>query len=58
MLDISIQDDFFSAKDLASISNDILFFPSWLTHEVEKNNSQEERIVISFNIELKRRNNG
>ena len=38
--------------------NDILFFPSWLTHEVEKNNSQEERIVISFNIELKRRNNG
>ena len=38
--------------------NDILFFPSWLTHEVEKNNSQKERIVISFNLELKRRNNG
>ena len=37
--------------------NDILFFPSWLQHEVKENNSQEERIVISFNIELKRRNN-
>jgi uncharacterized protein (TIGR02466 family) len=37
--------------------NDILFFPSWLTHEVKKNNSQEERIVISFNLELKRKEN-
>ena len=35
--------------------NDLLFFPSWLNHEVEKNNSNEERIVISFNLELKRR---
>ena len=33
--------------------NDLLFFPSWLGHEVEKNNSNEERIVISFNLELK-----
>ena len=39
-------------------TNDLIFFPSWLNHEVEVNNSQEERIVISFNIELKRRNNG
>jgi len=36
--------------------NDLLVFPSWLQHEVEINNSQEERIVISFNIELKRNN--
>ena len=36
--------------------NDLLIFPSWLQHEVEINNSQEERIVISFNIELKRNN--
>jgi len=34
--------------------NDLLFFPSWLYHEVEENNSQEERIVISFNLELQR----
>jgi len=37
--------------------NDILFFPSWLPHEVRENNSQEERTVISFNIELIRRSN-
>ena len=36
--------------------NDLLVFPSWLQHEVEINNSQEERIVISFNIQLKRNN--
>ena len=37
--------------------NDLLFFPSWLNHEVEENNSHEERIVLSFNLELKRRMN-
>ena len=35
--------------------NDLLFFPSWLNHEVEENNSNEERIILSFNLELKRR---
>jgi uncharacterized protein (TIGR02466 family) len=39
-------------------SNDLILFPSWLSHEVEKNNSTEERIVLSFNLELKRRLNG
>ena len=29
---------------------DLLFFPAYLTHEVLRNNSEEERIVISFNI--------
>ena len=38
--------------------NDLILFPSWLSHEVEKNNSTEERIVLSFNLELKRRLNG
>ena len=29
---------------------DILFFPSWLTHSVDLNNSNEDRITISFNL--------
>jgi len=37
--------------------NDLIFFPSWLNHEVEKNNSNEDRIVLSFNLELQRRMN-
>lgn len=28
----------------------LMFFPSWLEHYVEPNNSDEERIVISFNL--------
>ena len=28
----------------------ILFFPSWLEHDVEENQSNEERISIGFNI--------
>ena len=31
---------------------DLLFFPAYLTHEVLKNNSDNERIVISFNIDI------
>ena len=31
---------------------DLLFFPAYLTHEVLRNNSDEERIVISFNIDI------
>tara|TARA_R100000008_G_C3560485_1_gene155840 strand:+ start:541 stop:879 length:339 start_codon:yes stop_codon:yes gene_type:complete len=37
--------------------NDLIFFPSWLRHEVETNESKEERIVISFNLETKRSEN-
>ena len=31
---------------------DLLFFPAYLTHEVLRNNSDKERIVISFNIDI------
>tara|TARA_Y200000002_G_scaffold41377_1_gene30078 strand:+ start:84 stop:665 length:582 start_codon:yes stop_codon:yes gene_type:complete len=30
--------------------NMLLYFPGWLEHEVESNNSNEERISISFNL--------
>jgi len=33
----------------------LLLFPSYLNHEVEENNSQEDRIVVSFNIHFTRR---
>jgi len=32
------------------IENSLIFFPSWLQHEVQTNNSNEDRVVISFNI--------
>jgi uncharacterized protein (TIGR02466 family) len=31
---------------------DILLFPSWLTHSVKKNRSQEQRISVAFNIDI------
>ena len=30
--------------------NSLIFFPSWLQHEVQINNSDEDRVIISFNI--------
>ena len=33
---------------------DLLIFPSYLHHSVEENMSEEERIVISFNIQILR----
>ena len=33
----------------------LIFFPSYLNHEVEENNSQDDRIIVSFNINFKRR---
>ena len=30
--------------------NALIFFPSWLQHEVKINNSDEDRVVLSFNI--------
>jgi len=32
--------------------NELLLFPYWLVHSVEENNSNEERISISFNINM------
>lgn len=31
---------------------DVILFPSWLNHSVRKNNSQEQRISIAFNIDI------
>jgi ectoine hydroxylase-related dioxygenase (phytanoyl-CoA dioxygenase family) len=31
-------------------TNDVLFFPGWLTHKTEKNLSDEHRYVMSLNI--------
>jgi len=30
--------------------NNLIFFPSWLQHEVQQNNSNQDRIILSFNI--------
>tara|TARA_R100000664_G_scaffold25391_1_gene35368 strand:+ start:599 stop:1192 length:594 start_codon:yes stop_codon:yes gene_type:complete len=30
--------------------NTLIFFPSWLQHEVQFNSSKEDRIILSFNI--------
>ena len=30
--------------------NSLIFFPSWLQHEVQINNSKEDRVILSFNI--------
>ena len=37
--------------------NDLLIFPSWLNHEVEINNSKEDRIMLSFNAKIQRKLN-
>ena len=30
--------------------NSLIFFPSWLQHEVKINSSNEDRVILSFNI--------
>lgn len=35
-------------------AGDLIIFPSWLEHEVDQNNSNEERISIAFNLKLMR----
>jgi len=32
---------------------DLLLFPGYLPHKVAKNESEEDRIVISFNVDVK-----
>ena len=42
--------------EVASIDvseGDLLLFPSYLPHKVGKNESGEDRIVISFNVDIK-----
>ena len=29
---------------------ELIFFPSWLQHEVQENNSNEDRVIMSFNL--------
>ena len=36
--------------DLPPEENSLIFFPSWLQHQVMTNLSQEDRIVLSFNL--------
>ena len=36
---------------------DLLIFPAWLNHEVEINNSKEDRIMLSFNAQIQRKLN-
>jgi uncharacterized protein (TIGR02466 family) len=31
-------------------TGDVLFFPGWLTHKTERNNSEEDRYIMSLNI--------
>ena len=33
----------------------LLFFPTWLEHDVEENESDEDRVSVSFNIRLENR---
>jgi uncharacterized protein (TIGR02466 family) len=43
------------SSDVASFTpneGDLLIFPSYLHHSVEENLSEEDRIVISFNIKI------
>ena len=28
----------------------LIFFPSWLQHEVQQNNSNQDRVIMSFNL--------
>ena len=42
-------------SNMASIKvneGDLLIFPAYLPHSVEKNNSDEDRVIISFNIDI------
>jgi uncharacterized protein (TIGR02466 family) len=37
-------------KEVPCKTNDVLIFPGWLKHRVQPNKSNEERIVMTFNI--------
>jgi uncharacterized protein (TIGR02466 family) len=44
--------DGYSYNTIKPENNLLLFFPSWIEHEVEENKSKEDRVSISFNIFL------
>lgn len=37
-------------KAVPAETNDVLIFPGWMRHRVQPNNTDEERIVLTFNI--------
>ena len=37
-------------RDFEPKENSLIFFPSWLQHEVKTNNSNADRVILSFNI--------
>ena len=39
-------------------TNDVLFFPGWMTHKTEKNKSDDSRYVLSINLNLKHKDKG
>ena len=49
-----IQDNLLNASQISIVPEEglLVLFPSWLHHSVQANTSNEERIVISFNIDL------
>ena len=42
-----------SAAGIEIEEGDLLLFPSYLPHKVSKNESDDDRIVISFNVDIK-----
>jgi uncharacterized protein (TIGR02466 family) len=43
-------------KSIPCVTGDILLFPGWLHHRVQPNNSEEDRVVLTMNIEHRRLN--
>ena len=41
---------FENSVQLEAKENNLIFFPSWLQHEVQQNNSNQDRIILSFNL--------
>ena len=41
-------------RDVVISEGDLLIFPAYLPHKVGKNESDEDRIVISFNIDIRK----
>jgi uncharacterized protein (TIGR02466 family) len=49
------KDNILNATEISLIPEDglLVLFPSWLHHSVKANTSEKERVVISFNIDLR-----
>lgn len=49
-LGTSIDIDNTNWREVPTKTNDILFFPGWLSHRTQKNNTNKDRIVLTYNI--------